>query len=406
MKHKVHPTHRSHSRQVAFVIVALLFCTAAPLLANLGESFTQISARYGRPLKQVPGSWLPGTVVYRFQFNERKIYVELANGKSVCEAIRAPENSPQFSEKTCLAMATALAATNNWVEVRRTQDAIYWKAGEFAAYLKTADSEPDYFTVATVDHAADAILFAADSQSTIKNMTPRPRSAAAPESRRPAIGGEICEAADKGDTEKVKALLKTNPALASASNSDGRTPLHYAVRSKNKGIITLLLESHADINAKDYLGQTPLHWAAGREDPEIAKLLLANKADVNSRDLGGATPLHDGFYTKVAAVLIAEHADISAVNDAGETALHNAAFFGRLDIVQLLVAHKADVNQRSLEGRTPLHEAAIRDQKDVAEFLLAHGADPTIKDKSGLTPLQVAVKYKSKDARAALSTNK
>ncbi len=65
-----------------------------PLLAvaNLGESFSQINARYGKPIHKLPDPMVHDAAVsiYRYEFNGRRIFVEFIQGKSVSETIRAP----------------------------------------------------------------------------------------------------------------------------------------------------------------------------------------------------------------------------------------------------------------------------------------------------------------------------
>jgi len=84
-----------------------------------------------------------------------------------------------------------------------------------------------------------------------------------------AFGGEIHDAAEKGNLEKAKALLKDNPALVFSKDREGRTPLLLAVnyrefgfyehKPEHKAVVALLLINKADANAKDKWGGTPLH---------------------------------------------------------------------------------------------------------------------------------------------------
>ena len=108
----------------------------------------------------------------------------------------------------------------------------------------------------------------------------------------PEAGEEIDDAAQNGDMEKVKTLLKDNPDLVSSKDKWGRTPLHWAAFGGHKDVATLLLASKAEVNAKAIAGRTPLHLAAGRGHKDVVELLLACKADVNAKDNGGQTPLH------------------------------------------------------------------------------------------------------------------
>jgi ankyrin repeat protein len=59
---------------------------------------------------------------------------------------------------------------------------------------------------------------------------------------RPACGGEIHDAALRGDLEKVQALLKADPALVSSKDDSGRTPLHAAAVVGHKDVVDLLCQ--------------------------------------------------------------------------------------------------------------------------------------------------------------------
>jgi ankyrin repeat protein len=99
-----------------------------------------------------------------------------------------------------------------------------------------------------------------------------------------AQGGEIHNAIDKLEIDKVRTLLKTQPELVNGRDQAGSTPLHHAVMFPSTNIVELLLASGAKVNEKDTLGKTPLLWACSSGQQEIAKLLLDNKADVNAQN--------------------------------------------------------------------------------------------------------------------------
>jgi ankyrin repeat protein len=108
----------------------------------------------------------------------------------------------------------------------------------------------------------------------------------------PACCGEIHEAAEKGNLQKVEAPLKDYPDLVFSRDNRGETRLHRAAAFGKKAVAELLLANKADIHAKDGTGMTPLHYAIECVNKDVAELLLANKADINASDNGGNTPLH------------------------------------------------------------------------------------------------------------------
>ena len=57
--------------------------------------------------------------------------------------------------------------------------------------------------------------------------------------------------------------------------------------------------------------------------------------------------------------MINANADLSVKNNDGGTALHTAAFFGRIEIVQLLIDAKADKTVRNNYGATARETAMV-----------------------------------------------
>lgn len=72
---------------------------------------------------------------------------------------------------------------------------------------------------------------------------------------------------------------------------DGCSLLHLACQTADIGMVELLLQHGARINAPDTRGQTSLHHSIIRERIVIAKLLLRRGADPLAVDSEGATPL-------------------------------------------------------------------------------------------------------------------
>lgn len=54
-----------------------------------------------------------------------------------------------------------------------------------------------------------------------------------------AVGSEITQAAKRGDLEKIRTLLKENPALALSSDETGWTPLHLAAQKRALSLLVI-----------------------------------------------------------------------------------------------------------------------------------------------------------------------
>ncbi|XWS50321.1 hypothetical protein CRYUN_Cryun12cG0078400 [Craigia yunnanensis] len=74
-------------------------------------------------------------------------------------------------------------------------------------------------------------------------------------------------------------------------DSEGRTPLHWAVDRGHLKITEALVSKNADVNAKDNEGQTPLHYAVVCEREDIAEFLVKQNADKDMKDDDGNSPV-------------------------------------------------------------------------------------------------------------------
>ncbi|KAI3837558.1 hypothetical protein MKX03_033581, partial [Papaver bracteatum] len=93
----------------------------------------------------------------------------------------------------------------------------------------------------------------------------------------------------KGHLDTVTYLLEKG-ANPDASNNRNVTPLHYAAKSGNTKIITLLLSRGVRVDASTRSG-TPLHLAAGLGHRDAVDVLLDHGADPNIVFHGMVTPL-------------------------------------------------------------------------------------------------------------------
>lgn len=71
---------------------------------------------------------------------------------------------------------------------------------------------------------------------------------------------------------------------------DGCSLLHLACETADLGMLELLMQYGANVNASDSSGQTPLHWCVIRGKAAFAKLLLARGADPHALDAESKTP--------------------------------------------------------------------------------------------------------------------
>lgn len=234
-------------------------------------------------------------------------------------------------------------------------------------------------------------------------------------------------------------LLEFNPCLAKYSTFGGlNSPLHFAAAKGHNEIVSLLLESGADVNSRNYCGQTALMQACRHGHWEVVQTLLLSRCNVTRADyLTGRTALHfaavDG-HVRCIRLLVADYipsAPYDVINppteaggdatgspsvprfdrialarfvnkpaDGGITALHMAALSGFSDCVQLLLDLRASVSVVTFHygssmnligaGSTPLHYAACGGSLKCCQILISRGASRLALNCNGWLPHDVA----------------
>jgi uncharacterized protein len=189
----------------------------------------------------------------------------------------------------------------------------------------------------------------------------------------------VVEAAQQGDSQAVRALLKKR-ADVNAAQPDGATALQWAAYHDDLDMAGLLISAGAKVNAANDYGATPLWLACTNGSDAMVQKLLKAHADANAAEWTGATPLmmcaRTGNRHAVEA-LLSHGAKVNiAETRHGQTALMwAAAGKNPAAVVALLIAHGADVNAKTKGGFTPLMFASVQGDQVSAQALLAAGAD-------------------------------
>lgn len=137
-------------------------------------------------------------------------------------------------------------------------------------------------------------------------------------------------AALQGSEAIIRIILSSKTEL-NEKDSNGRTPLHNATIRGYKSVVQLLLEAGADVGIKDKWEVPVLclavighyHYQA-QWDTGVIQLLVEHHADINARDQMGATALHIAIAsgdTKVIDSLLELGADTTVKCNIGETAI-------------------------------------------------------------------------------------
>jgi ankyrin repeat protein len=222
-------------------------------------------------------------------------------------------------------------------------------------------------------------------------------------------------AAFTGRKEMMKILIKNNadPFILSPMQ---RNAIHIAAESKRSEVLSYVLEiwkknkKKLDINKEDRWKETPLHIAAYGSSACV-KLLLDNHADPNAKQEDQQIPLHyPGICTredeKVQIVSVLSSLGrffLDAQDDNGRTPV-----FGLLSspaCLQILAENGADLTITDNAGNSPLHKACMDNEAFTLEKLLSLTSDPsavTRLNAKGNTPFLEACAHKSKECAQVL----
>ncbi|KAG7398726.1 hypothetical protein PHYBOEH_010568 [Phytophthora boehmeriae] len=124
------------------------------------------------------------------------------------------------------------------------------------------------------------------------------------------------------------------------------------------------------------------------------KLNVKNLGELLAPTLTPEQELHaaieQGLFDKFGHLLDEQHVDPNAKNDAGNLPIHTAAYYGRVQFLEVLLAHNVDVNAACPRQNSPLHFAAAQSREEAVKFLVSRGANPATRNRSGRTPYDVA----------------
>ncbi|XP_040824885.1 uveal autoantigen with coiled-coil domains and ankyrin repeats isoform X2 [Ochotona curzoniae] len=185
----------------------------------------------------------------------------------------------------------------------------------------------------------------------------------------------LMKAAERGDVEKVSAILARKGVNPAKLDVEGRSAFHVVASKGNLECLNAILIHGIDITTSDTAGRNALHLAAKYGHVLCLQKLLQYNCPT-------------------------EHVDLQ-----GRTALHDAAMADCPSSIQLLCDHGASVNAKDIDGRTPLVLATQMCRPAICQLLIDRGANVNSRDKQNRTALMLGCEYGCKDAVDILIKN-
>ncbi len=152
-----------------------------------------------------------------------------------------------------------------------------------------------------------------------------------------------------GQKKEAAKILIENGAEIDAMDSQGKTPLFWAINSGNENLINIarmLIDKGADVNIVTSTDETPLLVACKKGHAEVVRLLLKNNAGTGTVEkTTNRTLLHLAAingYGDIAGQLIKKGIDLNAVDNNNRNALYYAGKFGNKSVADILLENNAE----------------------------------------------------------------
>ena len=161
----------------------------------------------------------------------------------------------------------------------------------------------------------------------------------------------------------------------------GEPALVFAVRSgAPKTVAYLLNQPGIQIDATNMADETALMLAANANDLASANLLIEAGASVNRPKWTPLHYAASKGYTGMMRLLIENDAYIDAESPNGTTPLMMAAYYASPNAVKLMLEEGADPLLRNQDGQTALDMALVKDKKLSAQYIRAFIEALSLKD--------------------------
>jgi ankyrin repeat protein len=210
---------------------------------------------------------------------------------------------------------------------------------------------------------------------------------------------EFFAAIRAGDAATARTMLEAEPALATAKNEQGQSPVLAAVYGGRADVRDLLIArgAHLEFYEAVAAGQLESVEHFVEKDPDLARSF--------SPDGFPVIALAAAFgHFLIVRYLFEKGGDVTAVatNGTGYNALTGAVTGGHQQIAIWLLENGADANYRYGPGYSPLLAAAANGHLEIVKDLLVHGANLQAKSNDGKSALAIAEERKHPEVAAFL----
>jgi ankyrin repeat protein/predicted DNA-binding protein (UPF0251 family) len=202
-------------------------------------------------------------------------------------------------------------------------------------------------------------------------------------------------AAEKGQLEAVRLLLKTDGFASEDQDEEGRTPLSYAAECGHEGIVSELIQRGHGTNLVDRSGRSPVSYAAEKGHNSTIRCLVQAGAEIERTEGTTPTPIWyaaEAGLSKTAQLLLDLGADPNIQGNDDKTVLHLAAREDHWETAEVILQCKRFTmgDSRDRLWRTPMYIASYYGQAKTLNVLLVAGLKKEIPDEDEWRPIHVA----------------
>jgi ankyrin repeat protein len=205
------------------------------------------------------------------------------------------------------------------------------------------------------------------------------------------MGCKTAPAAEEDPLDKIWAMLRTGDSQVmgffkgefdvNVRDSEGKSPLHYAVEIKDAPLTSFFIACGADVNAVDFQNRSPLWIAVNNDDSVISPILVAAGANIHQQT-GSATPASFALtHSNAIFKTLLTPKSVELADGTGKTVLHMASIAGNIyavnDVLTVNTTGTALINKKDNQDKNALDYAYektnSRDHFQIAEQLILAG---------------------------------